>query len=291
MHEFLDLFWRPALAAGTVAIAVTMAVERLGGRTGGLLGTVPTTIVPAALGFWVASPDSTAFGDALYVVPAGMWLNALFLWSWRVLPPRLPAAWTLGPRLSAMVVLSLGLWTVLGVGLVGLTTAVRAAGVPMALWGWGFFALSVVVGIGVCLQERPAPRGSRPVSVPALASRGVFAALMVGTAVALIAVAGPLVAGVLSIFPAIFVTTMVALWWSQGEAVPAGAVGPMMLGSTSVSAFALAAALAMPALGPIAGAVAAWLVAVAVVTLPAWRFLGWVGRRAGARRPTASPAP
>lgn len=287
MFELFDIFWRPALAAGTVAIAVTIAVERLGGRTGGLLGTVPTTIVPAALGFWAGSPTAAGFQDALYVVPAGMWLNALFLWSWRVLPPRLPGRWPLGPRLAAMVVLSLGLWSLLGVGLVAVTGAVRAAGLPMVLWGWGFFLLSLGVGVAVCLQERPAPRGSRPVGPLALASRGVLAAFMVGAAVALIASVGPLVAGVLSIFPAIFVTTMVALWWSQGEAVPAGAVGPMMLGSTSVSAFALGAALAMPALGSVAGALLAWCSAVAAVTLPAWLFLGWVGRRARGHRQTA----
>jgi hypothetical protein len=52
-----------------------------------------------------------------------------------------------------------------------------------------------------------------------------------------------------------------------------GAVGPMMLGSTSVSAFALVAATVMPLAGPAAGAVLAWLGSVLLVTLPAWLFL------------------
>jgi hypothetical protein len=63
-------------------------------------------------------------------------------------------------------------------------------------------------------------------------------------------------------------------------------VGPMMLGSTSVSAFALLAALAIPRAGPAGGAVLAWLGAVALVTVPAWLFLeSRAGRSAGAPSP------
>ena len=40
----------PALLAGLVAIGATVAIERFGGRIGGLLATVPTTIVPASIG-------------------------------------------------------------------------------------------------------------------------------------------------------------------------------------------------------------------------------------------------
>jgi hypothetical protein len=106
-----------------------------------------------------------------------------------------------------------------------------------------------------------------------LVGRGVLAAAAIGLAVALATVAGPVIAGIISIFPAIFLTTMVGLWISQGEAVPVGAVGPMMLGSTSVSAFALLAATLMPLVGPGPGAVLAWLGSVLLVTLPAWLFL------------------
>ena len=41
---------------------------------------------------------------------------------------------------------------------------------------------------------------------------------------------GSIAAGVTAVFPAIFMTTMISLWLSQGEAVQVGAVGPMMLG-------------------------------------------------------------
>ena len=82
-----------------------------------------------------------------------------------------------------------------------------------------------------------------------------------------------MLAGVAAVFPAIFLTTMVSLWWSQGQAVPMGAVGPLVLGSGSVSAYALCAAFSLPALGPGWGSLVAWVAAVVVVTVPAWWWL------------------
>jgi hypothetical protein len=261
-----------ALAAGLVAILVTVAIEKLGGRRGGVIGTLPTTIVPAAIGFWWSTATVAAFRDALYVVPAGMLVNALFLLSWRGFPARLPA-WSLPARLVAMLGVSMTAWVVMAFLLLRTTEFYRSADLPMALWGWGFFVASVALALVACLRNGPAPTGTRHVGPVALLARGLLAASAIGLAVALATVAGPIIAGVVSIFPAIFLTTMVALWVAQGEAVPAGAVGPMMLGSTSVSAFALLAATLMPRLGPAPGATLAWGGAVILVTLPAWRFL------------------
>jgi hypothetical protein len=261
-----------ALAAGLVAILATVAIEKLGGRRGGLVGTLPTTIVPAAVGFWWGSATVADFQHALYVVPAGMTVNALFLWSWRVLPPLLPE-WPLRTRLVAMLLASLSAWTFMALLLLVATEAYRGARLPMASWAWGFFLASVAVAAAACLRNGPAPQGTRRVGAAVLAGRGLLAAAAIGLAVMLATVAGPVVAGIVSIFPAIFITTMAALWLAQGEAVPAGAVGPMMLGSTSVSAFALLAALLIPRAGPAAGALLAWLGAVLLVTLPAWLLL------------------
>ena len=47
-----------AIAAGAVAILVTVLIERDGGVVGGALGTVPTTIVPAVAGMASAQGDA-----------------------------------------------------------------------------------------------------------------------------------------------------------------------------------------------------------------------------------------
>lgn len=115
----------------------------------------------------------------------------------------------------------------------------------------------------------------------ALVSRGALAALAVGLAVMAQASGwvGPLMAGVIAVFPAIFLTTMVSLWWTHGATVPVGAVGPMMLGSSSVAVYALLASVVMPRVGSVAGALASWVVACLVVSLPAWAYLRWRSAR------------
>ena len=99
-----------AVFAGGVAVGVTVLVERLGGRLGGLLGTLPSTIVPASLGIY-SQTDGLSFVEAMDLVPAGMMLNVLFLFAWRILPPKLPEL-ALLPTLALMTLLSLSLWCV-----------------------------------------------------------------------------------------------------------------------------------------------------------------------------------
>lgn len=262
-----------AVLAGLVAIAVTVAIERWGGIVGGLLGTMPTTIVPAAWGIWANSSDPAGFAAAMASVPAGMLVNAVFLFLWRVVPPRLPLQGT--ARLVATLVVNLACWGLVASGFWLVLEVlprlwVLPAGIALAL-------VALVGGIFVCLQMPAAPRGRFRVGPMTLLGRALLAGLAVGFAIWLASRGAGLAAGLASVFPAIFVTTMVSLWLSQGEDVPVGAVGPMMLGSVSVSGFALVSTWAFPVLGVAVGTLVAWVVAVGAITAPS---LAWNRRRA-----------
>ncbi len=267
-----------AFFAGAVAIGVTLAIEKWGGVLGGFLGTLPTTIIPAAVGMRLNLGSDAAFADAILAAPAGMLLNAGFLFLWRVLPGRLPS-WSLGARLAVMVMVSLSAWFASAVALVIAIQALRHTGVSMTAFGIAVTGAIATVGVLACLRPLPAPRGNRRVTPVMLLARGVLAAGAIAVSVWIASLGGTLSAGVASVFPAIFLTTMVALWVAQGEAVPAGAVGPMMLGSTSVAVYALVASQSLPALGPALGSLLAWLVAATCVTLPATVWLSWLRRR------------
>ena len=266
----------PALLAAAVAIAATVAVERWGGRIGGLLSTLPTTIVPASIGIAAQSTDTAAFQDAMAACSGGMLVDVLFLYFWRAVPPRLPELGLWG-RLLLMLVVSLLGWLVAATMLTVFLHGLRARGVPLLGVGTGLVILTAAVGALACLRNPPSPAGRRRVGPATLIARGVLAGAAIAGAVWLASVGGAIASGVASVFPAIFLTTMVSLWISQGEAVQAGAVGPMMLGASSVSGFALIAALTLPALGTLWGTVLAWSLAVCLVTVPAWL---WLQRRA-----------
>lgn len=264
-----------ALFASLVAIFATRAIERLGPSRGGLVGTVPTTIVPAAWGIWAASSDATSFSLSMAAVPVGMLVNAIFLGVWLVLPTHLPGGSPVR-RLGVVTGASMFIWLALA-SLVTMLLRHQASSPGVRVGS--VVALVVTVGLGAAAARRsPSAVGAvNGVSPAALAGRGALAALVVGTSVSVAALGNPLLAGVAATVPAIFVTTMVSLWLAQGEAVAVSATGPMMLGSAAVGGFALAATLTFPTLGPTAGTIAAWLIAVAACTLPAAMWL----RRAG----------
>ena len=258
-----------ALFAGLVAIGATLAIEKFGGKIGGVLGSMPTTIIPASIGFWYGSESVSIFQVAVFAVPTGMMVNAVFLYSWRILPPRL-SPFILWKRLLAMALISLLIWAGFAYVFVLLIDQFSTAIFQL---GCVSFALMMTFSVVACWKNPPAPKGQRKVGLIMILSRGVLAGLAIGCSVWMASIGVPVLAGMASVFPAIFLTTMVSIWLSQGEAVQAGAVGSMMLGSGSVSVYALIVGFSIPNYGVLLGSIIAWLGAVLFVSLPAIYFV------------------
>ena len=259
----------PALFACAVAIGVTVAIERMGGKKGGLIGTLPSTIVPASIGLYAAAPTVGDFQAALFITPAGMFVNSLFLFVWRLVPPRLPS-WPSMVRLGITLGLALLGWAGLATAFVlGAQHAVDHLATASLI----MIGVSAITGIWACHKNPPAPKQQRSVGPITLATRGLLAGAAIGFSVWLSTQGNPLLAGLAAVFPAIFLTTMCSLWISHGESVGAGAVGPMMLGGTSVSLYAWLAVWAIPEFGLLLGCAVPWTIAVGVVTVPAWLWL------------------
>ena len=254
--------------AGVVAIGATVALERLGGVLGGILATIPTTIVPASIGFWLNS-DGAGFRAALYAVPLGMLLNAVFLHVWRWLPSKVSHL-DARKQLFTMVVSSLLVWLCCA-----LFTVFVLEIFSWAL-GWiGFAALIVqfVYGRLGARMVQSKVSSAAPVPILVLFLRGSMASCAIFLASIIVATGHSTLAGVASVFPAIFLTVMVSVWLSQGPAIPSQAAGPMMLGSTSVSVYALISIFLFPIFGVAVGALLAWVLSILCVSLPVHRIL------------------
>jgi hypothetical protein len=267
-----------AVLAGLVATAVTVAIERWGGLIGGLLGTAPSTIVPAGIGLYMAGGEEELV-SSMMVVPLGMLLNALFLGAWLVLPrwfvnTSRPLLWTTVGALACWGLLGFGVWFLLQNTRFGVMfTEQELAAVGLVLL--------VVTAVWFNRRPHPTPKGNNTVSTTVLAARGSMAAAAIGAAVWMAGLGFPLLAGLASVFPAIFLTSMVALWLAQGPTVPQGAAGPMMLGGASVAVYANVAMWSMPAFGAVLGSLVAWLAAVLGWSIPAFLVLRRVHERAG----------
>ena len=259
-----------AVFAGIVATAVTVAIEKWGGLVGGLLGTVPSTIVPAGIGIYLAGGEDD-FISSMMVVPLGMLLNALFLGAWLVLPRWFsnashPLFLTSIGALAFWCVMGMGVWFLLQNTVAGiLLTEQELAAVGLVLL---FF-----IAVGFNRRPQPTPKGTNAVSKTVLFARGSMAAAAIGVAVWMAGLGLPLLAGLASVFPAIFLTSMVALWLAQGPTVPQGAAGPMMLGGASVAVYANIAMWSLPAYGAMVGSLIAWVGSVVGWSLPAFMVL------------------
>lgn len=271
-----------ATLAGLVAIAVTVAIEKFGGVLGGIIGTVPTTIIPAAAFMWLADSNQSAFESAMGMVPVGMLLNAVFLWLWRVVPPKIPD-WPFGKRLATITIINLSVWFT-GAFL----SVLMFSDIDPLLVGCVALTIGLAFGLWATLEHHPAPKGENKVGLLTLAARGTAAACAIGIAVWLSQQGSPLLAGIASVFPAIFLTSMVALWISQGEAVPSGAVGPMMLGGMSVSLYALLAMRLIPDYGVVTGSALTLVASLLFVSIPA---AFWLRFRTHRRVEAGHPAP
>ena len=254
--------------AGVVAIGATVALERFGGVLGGILAAIPTTIVPASIGFWLNS-DGPGFRAALYSVPLGMLLNAVFLHVWRWLPSKVSRL-DPGKQLVTMVLSSLLVWLCCA-----LFTVVVLDIFSWALAWIGFAALIVqfVYGRLGARMVQPKAASVAPVPILVLLLRGSMASCAIFLASIIVATGHSTLAGVASVFPAIFLTVMVSVWLSQGPAIPSQAAGPMMLGSTSVSVYALISIFSFPIFGVALGALFAWVFAILCVSFPVHRIL------------------
>lgn len=261
-----------ALLAGLVAVLATIVVERFGGVVGGVLSTVPTTIVAYAIGLHGQAATTDDFRRALAFVPVGILLNAAYLLVWKWLPPRLHA---LGIKrlLVSTIVLALTAWIIVATALTVAHDAMEPSVERTVLCGILAMCVGLTLALAATRRVHAAVRGTHRVSMLTFVLRGVGATIVVGVALFISRSGLPLVSGVVSVFPIIFTTVMVATWLAQGSQVPAGAAGPMALGTLSVSSFALLAAWLIPAYGLTEGATLAWFVSVGFVSAPAYLYL------------------
>ena len=264
-------------AAALVAIAATVAVERFGGRIGGVLATVPTTIVPATAAIWLSLPQDGDSHDmyrmSMALVPVGMLLCGCVLATWRLLPQRLPPAWSDTSRMWCTLAASIFVWATGSAAAVVAQDAADPSLRVAILCGAAAWALTLALGVALWRVSHHAPRGHRRVGVMALALRGAAAGAAIAASTAIAQAGLPIASGIASTFPAIFLTTMVATWIAQGSGVPTGATGPMVLGSLSVGAYAALSAALYPRLGLALGIPLCWILAVLATTAPVHLWL------------------
>ena len=234
-----DPFWlKVALSfvfAAIIVVLATVAGERAGTKVGGIIGTMPTTIIPAL--YFIGLTNSPTFvAEVTVTIPATMGANALFLIIFYK-----AASWNV--RLAPFI--SLGVWSVVVAPLMLLDfMSIYISIVIFAMlvtFTWYMFEHRTRLSSMKVGKMRYPPL--------VLASRGLLAGTIISLAVVLAQYTGPYVGGIISVFPAIFFSTMFIYTRAHGVEY-AGAMGRVMtLGGSAVTAYAVTAHFAFPAWG------------------------------------------
>eukprot|EP00002_Diphylleia_rotans_P004686 TRINITY_DN13589_c0_g1_i1.p1 TRINITY_DN13589_c0_g1~~TRINITY_DN13589_c0_g1_i1.p1 ORF type:complete len:308 (-),score=62.26 TRINITY_DN13589_c0_g1_i1:132-1055(-) len=229
------------LASGLMSIFATRVVEKLGGVKGSILGFVPTVVVPASIGIALVADTDQDFQQSMLSIPCTMLINASYLYLWRVVPERLPESYSRNKQLIYTFLITLAYWcTIACIILALLSQLIQPAGITY-VWIFSCCCYACKLSLGcfvVTFRSIPSPAGKNKVSFLVLMSRGIVTGTMTTVGV-IVSHENQFAGGIVSTFPAIFATTMVALWMAQGQSVQHGAVGPMMVASSSVSFYAI----------------------------------------------------
>ena len=218
-----------------MAILVAILIETFGGAVGSVIGTLPSTVIPAAYIFItertktiderVESVMSCLYG----MVPTDL----LFLPSWRIIPPKLPKKWSNGVKVLVTSVLSLLLWFLGAVAMILLKSLFTQIGLSIWVFGLVTLVFTAICGGAICWTLPPTPAGKNKIPVHIHLIRGLAAAAAIFISGVLSQTNMGVIAGAMVTFPSIFITTLVSVSLSQGPEVATGAVGPMTLGGQS----------------------------------------------------------
>ena len=250
MLGILIQFLLPFIIAALVVVGVTIIAEKFGTKLGGILGTVPSTIVVAFV--FISLNRGEAFASrAATVVPAEMAINLAFLFIFSILVKR-------------------SFWLAVGLGL--LVWAMLST--ALLLTNLQILTISVIIFCGtiailfVMLEFVLRTPSSAPVKVhytpTKLAIRGLFAGFIIGVTV-LLSNVGEVISGIFSVFPAIFLSTMVITYREHGAGFSSSIGKSMLLGSQTVAVYAIAVHFLYPWIGTLLGSLAAYGISMLVV--------------------------
>jgi len=213
------------LIGGLWVLAATLLADKVGPKVGGLISGLPSTVVLGLFFIaWSQTPATAVMATTAIPIVAG--INSLFLATY---------VYFVRKNIGQAVLSSLTLWFVLAY------VVVRSQfdNYAISLLACGFFFL-----LSFLLMEkvfRVASIRGRAIrySPSLLFARALTGGLTVTLAVYLGKIGGPLWGGIFSVFPAMFISTMLATYFAHGPLFSAGVMKSAMLGALSVVAYAV----------------------------------------------------
>jgi uncharacterized membrane protein (GlpM family) len=234
----------PFAVSALVVVLITVIAEKYGTKTGGIIGTLPSTIIIAFL--FIALDKGVHFAAAsVAIVPAEMGINLIFLAAFAFLAKRTIPTATVG---------SLLLWTVLTILL--FYTDVISIFISLFV-----FVICLILTF-ISLDKIKKITSQTTVMVHYTPLKLLGRSIIAGTVIALavsISNINAMLSGIFAVFPAIFLSTMLISRKEHGSEFTGAMAKGMIYGSSSVVSYAVGIFFLYPLIGILTGTIAAFL--------------------------------
>jgi uncharacterized membrane protein (GlpM family) len=239
----------PFALSALMVVLITIIAERYGTKTGGVIGTLPSTIIIAFL--FIALDKGVQFAsESVAIVPAEMGINLIFLLIFALLSQR---------KIFIALTTSLGAWTILTILLFySNLTSIFISLVLFVLC----FALTFLI-----LDKKKKITSHSTIEVHYTALKLLGRSIIAGTVIAIAVTfsnVGVILSGIFSVFPAIFLSTMIISLQEHGPHFTSAMAKGMIYGSPSVVSYAIGIYFFYPLSGILLGTIGAFLIGLSV---------------------------
>ncbi len=248
IHQILPSF----ILSASVVIVITLIAENYGTKLGGILGTLPSTIVIAFVFIGLNRGPSFASRSAA-VVPAEMGINILFLFVFAVLAFR---------KLWLTLVGSLSLWAVCS----SILYFSDLHNIYISLFVYG----SLLLLSFFILEKKVEVRSVGKVDIDYTPKKIVFRGLLAGTVITIsvfLSNYSSVLSGIFSVFPAIFLSTMLIFITEHGPRFAGGSAKSMIFGTPSVVSYSVGIYFLYPRFDLILGTLGAYALSLGIVSI------------------------
>jgi len=245
MNSLLFQVFIPFILSALVVIIVMYIAENYGSKAGGILGTIPSTIVVAFV--FIAYSKGTYFAsDAAAVVPAELSVNVIFLFVFSLLVHR--------STILAFIVTFI-VWATLS----SLLVIFQMDNIVVSILLYLSSVLIVFLFLEKIVKIPSIGKVKIHYTAQKIIIRGFLAGIVIVIAVFLSNVSS-IISGIFSVFPAILSSTMIISVKEHGPDFAAGMAKSMVLGLSSVATYATLIHLFYPIYGIIVGSIIAYVI-------------------------------
>lgn len=243
---------------GVWVILATISADRFGSKIGGLISGLPSTVM-FGLFFLAWTQNPSVAVQATTIIPIVGGINCLFLVCY---------VFFVRKNLVKAIVTSLFLWSILSFLLV----KINFNDYPVSLVGYGVFLMISFILMEHVLKVRSVKGKKIPYTPIIIVSRGLLGGLIVALSVFLGKIGGPVLGGMFSMFPAMFISTMIVTYLSHGAEFSAGTMKSSMVSGISIIVFSVVARYTFIPMGFGLGTLISVLISFGVGTL-IYRFV------------------